>query len=462
MQLIKAYFFKGFIWTLLAIAYAANIQAQIQVALDASGKLSVDATNQADTIITQLNGGQFKLITKSENGKDTYSLFPAAAIKYVWINSYGGADTIIHLSAIDSTILTASGEDYVYSSNGKNIIELGPQNDIAYFLDGENWVQSEAGSDLLWGGAGDDHFWGGTDDDLLLGGGDDDVLIGSGGNDFLSGDSGNDYIQGDRFSQPHGSDFLLGGPGKDQLDGFAEDDILCGGGQDDLLLGGAGDDLLFGETGADHHDGYAGNDELYGNPNLGDTFINGNVNVSDLLCSEIIETINESMQMAASGDQLLAVSDGQSYLQIAGTNADDEILIQSFAGEVVIHWPSGPLQDIHFQLENDIIDLILEADSGNDVIEIEGEFSSILVSDRHGDDQLQLVNAAYQQLILIDHQGNDEISLGSGKAFVSPGPGNDYVLTGQGSQLIDNNDEDTIEGQSDGVTLLSQVSWEQG
>ncbi len=462
MQALKICISKGYLLILTILFYSSVIQAQIQVTLNANGELSIDTTNQRDTVITQSKGGLFQLITKAGTGAESFNIFPAGLIKHVSIQTFSGDDSIFHLAGVDSTILTSFGDDYLYSSGGKSIVEMDYGNDIAYFLTGENWVQTSSGADLLWGGSGEDHFWGEDDNDLLLGGGDDDVLIAGPGDDFLAGGSGNDYMEGDGQYLVHGSDILLGGPGKDQLDGFMKNDILCGGDDNDLLLGGAGDDLMFGETGADHHDGYAGNDDMYGNPNLGDTFINGNMLISDLLCSEIIEMTQDSMQMVANSEQLLAVSDGQSYVHIAGTDQDDTILIQSSSGEVIIQWPDTPMETIHFQLQGELINLVLEGGDGDDVIEIEGEYARVLVSDLSGDDQLQLANAQYASLMLIDHDGIDSIYLGDGQAFVSPGPGNDYLQTGQGNQIIDDEPEDTIDISHEGVVLLSQAIWEEG
>ena len=81
------------------------------------------------------------------------------------------------------------------------------------------------------------YLFGGEGDDMLWGGDDHDVLFGGAGMDRLDGAQGNDYLEGNA-----GSDILTGGEGSDTLYGGTGADLLEGGQGTDLLLGGAGDD----------------------------------------------------------------------------------------------------------------------------------------------------------------------------------------------------------------------------
>ena len=109
---------------------------------------------------------------------------------------------------------------------------------------------------------GDEGFWVGTAmDDLIVAGGGDDWLDGEAGEDVLHGGAGDDFIdagQGaDRIYGDAGDDVLIGGAGDDHLDGGQGDDQIDGGSGDDLLIGGAGCDIFNfdlaapGATGAD-------------------------------------------------------------------------------------------------------------------------------------------------------------------------------------------------------------------
>ncbi len=78
-------------------------------------------------------------------------------------------------------------------------------------------------------------------DDTIIGTDMDDILLGSGGNDVVQGEGGDDHLDGGS-----GADTLLGGSGNDVVHGGTGHD-------NDILQGGPGDDLL---DGAYSHDLY--------------------------------------------------------------------------------------------------------------------------------------------------------------------------------------------------------------
>ena len=209
-----------------------------------------------------------------------------------------------------------NGDDVVFGSPARDIINLSGGDDIACLFDGNDIVDGEGGADTLIGGEGADRLDGGTGvrSDVLSGGPGNDILSGNDGDDILTGNDGNDEILGgnglDRFTGGPGDDFMVGGAGNDVMNGnggndimwgqdgndflsgnAGEDELLGGNGQDDLrgganedlLVGGDGDDDLFGQTGSDTINGNNGNDSMFGlsgndimNGGAGNDLIRGN------------------------------------------------------------------------------------------------------------------------------------------------------------------------------------------
>jgi Ca2+-binding RTX toxin-like protein len=131
------------------------------------------------------------------------------------------------------------------------------------------WIDAEAGNDVVGGGDGDDTIFGGAGsdslsgnkgNDLIAGGADADEITGNWGQDNLQGQEGNDSLYGGSEA-----DVLLGGDGNDLLDGDDNfDGVNYQAHGDDLLDGGKGDDHLFGMGGNDTLLGGDGNDTLEG------------------------------------------------------------------------------------------------------------------------------------------------------------------------------------------------------
>jgi Ca2+-binding RTX toxin-like protein len=87
-----------------------------------------------------------------------------------------GEDRVINAGRIDNVVLLGTGDDrYDSSSSSYN-----------------DFVEGQAGSDVLIGGSGANTFDGGADADSLYGGAGSDTLTGGTGDDFLKGGSGSD------------------------------------------------------------------------------------------------------------------------------------------------------------------------------------------------------------------------------------------------------------------------------
>ena len=119
-------------------------------------------------------------------------------------------------------VQTHGGNDKVYGSGEREIIDLGDGHDRAYAGFGDDIVDGEAGDDLIDGGEGDDeihgddfNYWWQHDDgnyyseenSIDIG---NDRLLGKGGNDFINGMGGDDFLKGG-----NGYDLVVGGDGSD-------------------------------------------------------------------------------------------------------------------------------------------------------------------------------------------------------------------------------------------------------
>jgi Ca2+-binding RTX toxin-like protein len=167
-----------------------------------------------------------------------------------------------------STIISIAGSVTLYNSKDYNseLIDDRNQNLIAQpelaglirgtrggeRLDGtpdDDVINSDIGSDTLYGGAGDDVLLAfGNGFDQLFGDEGDDYLYGGDAGNLMHGGSGNDYVFGglmaDKLNGDSGNDFLSGNGGNDKLSGGFGDDTLVGGAGVDELVGGWGADVF--------------------------------------------------------------------------------------------------------------------------------------------------------------------------------------------------------------------------
>ena len=225
--------------------------------------------------------------------------------------SYRDAEAGVTASLAGGTQGDAAGDRYVSierleGSNFADTLGGDTRNDHVSGLGGDDTIQTGIGDDIALGGAGNDTVGGGIGNDLLDGGEGNDVLDGGNGRDVLNGGAGNDTLKGGNEV-----DTLNGGAGNDTLDGGTEGDVLNGGAGNDTLKGGTGiDRFVFGDAGTDtivdfqkgekiDLSGLVGVDssdvtitsgqifvDLDGADDL-TIFVNGNVNLSDLLFADV-------------------------------------------------------------------------------------------------------------------------------------------------------------------------------
>jgi Ca2+-binding RTX toxin-like protein len=195
------------------------------------------------------------------------------------ITGASGDDTIFDGDSLPGSIDTINagdGDDFVYTYGGADILNGGAGQDTLQFYyynasaafsvtpnptpggttitsTGVHFTNFEklafylgSGNDAVNGGDGDDTFSGNAGNDTFHGGSGRDNGYGGLGNDIMTGDSGGDYLSGDE-----GDDILYGNGGRDNLNGGAGIDTLYGGDGDDSIDGGAGADTLGGGAGFD-------------------------------------------------------------------------------------------------------------------------------------------------------------------------------------------------------------------
>jgi Ca2+-binding RTX toxin-like protein len=121
---------------------------------------------------------------------------------------------------------------------------------VASGRDGDDLIETGAGSDEIDAGAGGDAVTASKGNDMVIGGSGDDRLVGGSGGDRLDGQDGADVLEGGDGDDPS----LSGGIGGDLIDG---------GKGDDGLNGGTGDDALVAKQGSDAVSTGDGNDRVY-------------------------------------------------------------------------------------------------------------------------------------------------------------------------------------------------------
>ncbi|SEW12046.1 Hemolysin-type calcium-binding repeat-containing protein [Cognatiyoonia koreensis] len=160
---------------------------------------------------------------------------------------------------------SATGDDVIFGSSGRNVIKTYGGNDKVYGGAGADRIELGSGNDYVLAGGGQETFAGSSGEDMIS------YIKSSGGvridlrdNEASRSWASNDTISG--FESASGSN-----AGKDVLLGTDSANILKGNGGSDSLFGRGGNDSLYGGTGQDFFDPGAGNDIVVGGPN-GDTF----------------------------------------------------------------------------------------------------------------------------------------------------------------------------------------------
>ncbi|MCK6450186.1 MAG: hypothetical protein L6R19_04915 [Alphaproteobacteria bacterium] len=339
-------------------------------------------------------------------------------------------------------------------------------NDTLTGLDGDDWLDSEAGDDTMDGGNGADTLDGEAGNDTMLGGGDGDTLTGGGGADLIDGGANDDVlvfgsgdvVAGETIDGGTGSDTILAASSTD----FSAADLIQG---IEAVQIGAGATATF--TG-DHVDGAAWN-------------INGVAGSTETL----------EVNLAAGGSVDLSgltfgpawddtPSPGDEDSVIVNGDAGDETMIGSSAADTMVanggsDTLSGGLGDdvLDGGADNDVLnggdgDDVLTGGPGGDVLnggagfdtaDYSGSadpvvfnlaFGTVTGGDGTGDTLISIENvigAATQEGTVIGSTGDNTITGGDLADTLTGNQGSDTLDGGDGEDtLLGNMGEDVLQG----------------
>jgi VCBS repeat-containing protein len=396
--------------------------------LTLTGTDNLDGTGNAENNILTGTGGDNTLSGGDGNdtllGGDGNDLLDGGSGNDSLLGG-GGDDSYSVDSYFDSITEAAdAGTDTVYSqldyTLGDNLENLTLQGAWAYAAvgnrlantligtDGDNWLDGQAGADLMIGGGGDDNY-------NVDNSGDQAVEAADGGHDTV--------ISSVSYALTANTEDLML-TGTDNLDGTGNslDNRLLGNGGDNRLDGGDGNDRLVGGLGADTMTGGSG-DDSYWVDDSGDSVTEASQAGTDTVNATITYTLGDNLENL----ELL----GWDNLDGTGNSLDNRI--------------QG--SDSHNRLDGQDGDDTVDGRAGNDDIygglgndSLYGGADAIYggIAGYVGD-----YYSGYGGQLLADNA--DYLDGGDGDDYLDGGSGNDTLSGGDGS--------DTLYGGNDGLSV---------
>ncbi len=384
---------------------------QVPQGTDLIDGVSIDLSIDDGSVQQVRTGGRVSLLGKFEN-----------VIGSAFDDSiYAGDDS----DATSNLLFGGSGDDTISAGGGNDILDGGDGNDSVFGGDGDDSITSGSGNDSLDGGSGNDSIFGGDGDDSITSGGDNDTLDGGDGNDSIFGGDGDDSINGG-----DGSDLLETGDGNDSIFGGDGDDSIIGGRGNDELIGGTGNDSIFGGEGDATIDGGAGNDVIVGG-NSRDSIFGGAGDDSIVVGGDRIGNDARDSIFGGDGDDTIT-GDGKDIID--GGEGNDSIF--GGAGDNTISGGRGN-------------DVLVGGDGNDSIFGGEGD-DSISGS---GDGSVFGTGGGADSIF--GGGGDDTITGGSqGRHRLDGGSGNDSIFGLGGDETIDGGDgDDTLIG-GDGIDSI--------
>jgi Ca2+-binding RTX toxin-like protein len=275
------------------------------------------------------------------------------------------------------------------------------------FADGTAWDMATLAAAKYLGTDGHDYLGGTDDSEVFEVGGSDDMVMAAGGDDIVNGGAGNDS--------------LYGNSDNDSLDGEDGDDYLTGGSGNDTLDGGTGIDYLSGDDGADtyHFSRGFGQDTIYE--------YDGGSGGQDII-RFAADILPGEVELSRNGSDL--------FLKVLGTT--DQITVSSFFAD-----PLSRIERVEFA------DGTAWADSTLLAAKFMGTESADYIYGTSGNDS-------------IEGCGGDDYLYGDGGAdTLDGGAGNDTYLFGRGSGADFISDYDPTAGNTDVLSIGSDVAADQ-
>ena len=353
-------------------------------------------------------------------------------------------DAFTHSSVLSEQAFTLDVPGEQVPDFAKLVWDIQPGAEIPFVTGGD-------GRDNLRGGRDGDYLSGGGGNDLMRGGDGDDVLHGGAGSDQYFGDKGNDtfLITGD---EP-GVDSFNGGNGYDRVLGSDLDDRIVmtrfvGANRVEEIDGGAGINVISGTEGNDsfdfsdtsllnisHIELHGGDDRLIGSDGA-DVIIGGAGN------DELRGRSGDDVFLFAGIDNGIdQVEGGDGSDAILGSDGDDLIKLQRFESPLLV-------ESIDGRGGNDVLAI---ADGGS-VLNLAG------VAIRH----IELLRGGSGDDVITGSSGDDVVAPGQGFDRVYLGSGNDRLLldsTSGAGQYWGGDGYDTIVGGiEDDVIILMELN----
>lgn len=208
-----------------------------------------------------------------------YDLTFARSFALVRIDVKGGNDAVQMASGLtlradvragegNNYVQTARGDDVVTAGDGNDDINTGAGNDVVNAGNGNNYVDVGDGDNVVTTGTQDDQIRAGIGyDRIIAGGGNDGISVGDGGSLVMAGD-GNLWFQGG-----DGADVLVAGAGSHSIETFAGDDVITTGDGNTYVNAGAGNDVV--KTGSGNDSIEAGDGDDLIDAGDGDNYVSG-------------------------------------------------------------------------------------------------------------------------------------------------------------------------------------------
>jgi Ca2+-binding RTX toxin-like protein len=247
-----------------------------------NGVLYVLGTESADHVHIHRQGRDGLTVNaKLGSSKPNHQSFLAADIDRIVVYGCAGNDHLqIGLGSDNNSGSNNDGfvkDAAFYGGDGDDFLRTGDGNDLIDGGVGDDHISSRGGNDTIDAGSGNNQIWSGDGNDVITAGSGNDDIHADGGHDrVFAGDGHNKIWSGD------GDDLILAGSGNDSIDAGSGNDVAVGGSGDDRLDGGKGLDLLIGGRGRDTVSGDEDDDILI----AGWTDYDSNADALDALFAE--------------------------------------------------------------------------------------------------------------------------------------------------------------------------------
>ncbi len=342
----------------------------------------------------------------------------------------------------DDSLDGGSGNDTIIGGFGNDTLEGGDGADSLSGGAGDDYLSYAVGGDTLDGGDGDDTLLGGfsvgSDDAILIGGIGNDYIVTYGANDTVEGGDGADFINADA-----GYELLSGGDGNDTIYASSGDDTITGGAGNDELFGGSDADQFIMQDGfgSDTIEGGEGVSFSSDKDRIDGTALSFSISV--VLTGAEAGTFSSGGSTATFSEiEEFALSDLNDSLdnstQSVGVEADgglgNDTLIGGSGADTLA---GGDGDDL---IDGGAGDDFLTTGLGQDTL-IGGEGNDTLMNS-DGDDSL--VGGAGDDSIVATG-GNDTLEGGAGNDTLIGGDDDDRLVGGTGADYMDGgNDADTF------------------